>query len=282
MAPLLVDPSVSQFSPLAIQEPFYNFFSNLTHNSSYTSFPLFLPVVEKLRVRFFINKSANPSSWFGDFSSPNKSYLQLKSPVVGARGIMIHNINRPQGTSSIVSTFSHNLYYSSCFSAATDNSDVFSLLYHVLLDVSVQHILLGDFNLHHFLWGGPQAAADPMAWNFISFFKTDFLHLLLPQELIKCSENCRETTRDLVFESTTLKKSLEPFRVRKNLHQRSDHLPILSVFSFVLQSCQFELHPLWKKEDEEAIKAKGKEISSFPRNIACISNIDFSINFLLS
>ncbi len=159
---------------------------------------------------------------------------------------------------------------------------MFSLLHHALLDVSVDHILLGDINLHHPLWGGDQATTDPMAWNFISFFNTHFLHLLLPQGSITRSENGRETTIDLVFASPPLKNSLESCRVRNDLHQRSDHLPILSVFSFVPQLCQFEPRPLWKNADEEAIKVKAKEIGSFPRNFSCISDIDFSIDFLIS
>jgi hypothetical protein len=154
MALLLADPRVSQFSLLAIQEPFHNSFTNSTHNPSYTSFHLLHPCVENSRVCFLINKSVNPSSWSGNFPSPDYSYLRLKSPVQGARDIMIHNIYRPQGTSSFISSFTDNSEFSDFFTAAHDNSDVFSLLHHALFDVSVDHILLGDFKLHHPLWGG--------------------------------------------------------------------------------------------------------------------------------
>ncbi len=117
---------------------------------------------------------------------------------------MIHYIYRPQGSSSFISSFSHVSDFCDFFSAAPDNSDVFSLLNHVLLDVSVDHILLGDFNLHYPLWGGAQATADPMAENFISIFIARFLHLLLPQGSITRSENGHETTIDLVFASPPL------------------------------------------------------------------------------
>jgi hypothetical protein len=103
---------------------------------------------------FFINKAVNPSSWSGDFLSPDYGYLQLKSPVEGARDIMVHNIYRPQGISSFISNFSQESDLSGFFSAAPDASDVFSLLHHALLDTCVDHILLGDFNLHHPLRGG--------------------------------------------------------------------------------------------------------------------------------
>jgi hypothetical protein len=74
----------------------------------------------------------------------------------------------------------------------------------VLLDASVDHILLADFNLHYSLWGGAQATADPMAWNFFSSINAQFLHLLLPQGLIMQSENGHETTIDWVFASPPL------------------------------------------------------------------------------
>jgi hypothetical protein len=130
--------------------------------------------------------------------------------------------------------------------------------------------------------GWSLTTADPMAENFISFFNAHFLYLPLPQGFITCSENGRETTIDLVFASPPLKSSLGSCRVSKDLHQGFDHLPILSVFSFVPQLCQFEPRPLCKTANEEAIKERAKEICTFPNNFTCISDIDFSVNFLIS
>ncbi len=43
-----------------------------------------------------------------------------------------------------------------------------------------------------------------------------------------------------------------------------------------------EPRSLWKKADENAIKERAKEISTFPLNFSSISDIDFSVNFLIS
>jgi hypothetical protein len=115
IAPMLADPKISQFPILAIQEPFHNSFANSTHNPSYTSFHLLHPCVENSRVCFFINKSVNPSSWSRDFPSPDYGYLRLKSIVPGARDIIIHNIYRPQGSSSFISNFSQDSDFSDFF-----------------------------------------------------------------------------------------------------------------------------------------------------------------------
>jgi hypothetical protein len=126
-------------------------------------------------------------------SSPDNDFMQLESPVEGARNVMVHNIYRPQGTISFISDSTYDSYYFSFFSAAPDISDVFSLPHHTLINAFVDHILLGDFNLYHLLCGGAQATTDTMAENFISFFNAHFLHLLLPQGSITHSEEGHDT-----------------------------------------------------------------------------------------
>jgi hypothetical protein len=195
---------------------------------------------------------------------------------------MVHNIYRPQGTRLFISDLSQHTDLSDFFSAAPDAADLFSLLHHALLDTSVYHILLGDFNLHHPLWGGAQATAHTIAENFFSIFNAHFLHLLLPQRTIMRSKISSGTTIDLVFASPPLNNSLQSCRVRKDLHQGSDLFPILSVFSFLLQLCQFELCLLWKEADEEGIKQRAIEISTFPRKFSSIPDIDLSVNMLIS
>jgi hypothetical protein len=116
-----------------------------------------------LGVCFFINKSINPSPCSGDFPGPDFGYLWLISSVEGARDIIIHNIYRPQGTSSFISNLAHNTYLCDFFSHAPDNYDVFPCLNHTLLNVSLDHDLLGYFNLHYPLLGGAQATADSIA-----------------------------------------------------------------------------------------------------------------------
>ncbi len=121
---------------------------------------------------------------------------------------MVHMISRPQSTSSFISIFYDNSDFYNYSTAAPNNPDVYSLLYHILLDVSVYHILLGDFNLHHPLYGKAQAFAGPMTENFISIFIFHFSHSLLPQKSITGSENGHETTINSVLASPPLENSL--------------------------------------------------------------------------
>ncbi len=114
---------------------------------------------------------------------------------------MIHNIYRPIGSSSFISNFSNDSSLPEFFATSPDTSDVFSLLHNALLDSSVDLILLGDFNLHHPLWGGERATTDTLSANFISFFDAHFLNLLLPPGTITWCQNRLETTIDLFWHS---------------------------------------------------------------------------------
>jgi hypothetical protein len=79
-----------------------------------------------------------------------------------------------------------------------------------------------------------------------------------------------------------MKDALVSWRVRRDLYQGSDYLLIISVFTVVLHFCGFELRSLWKKENKRDLRERAKEISSFPCTFSSISDIDFSIDLLIS
>jgi hypothetical protein len=99
MAPLLADHCISEFTVLAVQEPWRNLHMHNTHNPSNSLFHLFNPLSAKALVCFFVNKSLNPSSYSATFPTPKYGHLCLRSPVEGARDIMIHNVYRTRNLS---------------------------------------------------------------------------------------------------------------------------------------------------------------------------------------
>ncbi len=181
MAPLLADPIVLQFFLIVFKEPFHSSLNNSTHNPSNTSFHLFNSCVESSQVYFFISKSFNLTFSSSICLRPSYSYLQLKSPIDGAGDIIILYIYRPQDTSSVTSNYPHDSDFSDDISAAPYSYYVDSLFYLAPLDASLDHILLGDFNLCNPLWVSAQVTADLMAGNLLSLLNSHFIHLLLPQ-----------------------------------------------------------------------------------------------------
>ncbi len=276
MALILADKQVTMFLFLAVQEPFQYSFIPTTHCPPYSAFHLLYPSVLNSRVCFFINKSINPSSWTGDFPSPDYGFLHLRSRVNGARDGVILNIYRPIGSKSAIASLSDRL------PVPSDAKDVLSLLHFSLQDTSVDHIVLGDFNLHHPSWGGQHVRPDSESKHLISMYNAHSLRLLLPLGTIIREENNHKTTIDLIFASPSMKNALELCRVRNDLYQGSDHFPIQSVFSFTPFLCNFEPHLLWKQADKQAIAQRSQELSHFSRSFRSISDIDSRVEGLVS
>jgi hypothetical protein len=89
----------------------------------------------------------------------------------------------------------------------------------LLQDTSVDHIVLGDFNLIHPTWGGLYVRPDSESEHLISLHNTHFLQLLLPPGTITREKSGHNTTIDLILASPPMKNALESFRVRKDPHQ---------------------------------------------------------------
>jgi hypothetical protein len=106
MAHLLADTCISEFSLLAIQEPWQNPHIPTTYNTSNSAFHLLYPLSVEASVCSLVNKSLNFSSYTVCFPTPEHGNLQLRSSVEGMRDIMIHNVYR---TRSISSTSTENL-----------------------------------------------------------------------------------------------------------------------------------------------------------------------------
>jgi hypothetical protein len=79
MAPLLADHHMSEFTIIAIQEPWQNPHILTSHNPSNSSFHLLYPPSADASVCFFVNKSLNPSSYSAAFPTPKYGFLQLRS-----------------------------------------------------------------------------------------------------------------------------------------------------------------------------------------------------------
>jgi hypothetical protein len=99
MAPLLADYRISEFTVLAIQEPWQNPHIHTTHSPSNSSFHLFYPPSADAPVCFFLNKPLNPSSYSVAFPTPKYGYLCLRSSVEGARVVVFHNVYRSRNLS---------------------------------------------------------------------------------------------------------------------------------------------------------------------------------------
>jgi hypothetical protein len=140
MAPLLADPEVQKYHILAIQEPWKNPTIHTSYNPSSSAFHLVYRPEENTRVAFYINKELEAESWTAETPTPDLCILTLTIRYGHSlRKIQIINIYNPSPTS-------YNSYNSP--------STLPALHDYLSQHQDIEHIVLGDFNLHHPFWGG--------------------------------------------------------------------------------------------------------------------------------
>ena len=210
MLPLLADPNTQDYDIIAIQEPWRNPFAPTTLSSHQSGFhPLYRN--GDTRVCFYINDSIDPDSWEVEFPSADMCTLIIRTKIGETSEVIhVHNVYNPSPAS-----------YSSIDSPST------LPIVKRQLTTGSNHILLGDFNLHHPLWNDPSrttqyAGADQL----LNIIEESSLSLTLPKGTITWEARQSFSTIDLVFMSENLTERLEHCMSRPELNQSSDHIPI--------------------------------------------------------
>jgi hypothetical protein len=96
--------------------------------------------------------SLNPSSYSACLWTPKYGYLRLRCHVEGFKDVIVHNVYRTQ---DFFPTSSQNQPLDKPLSL--DSHGIFSFVSVALSDAFTNHVLLGDFNIHHHIFGGPQS-----------------------------------------------------------------------------------------------------------------------------
>ncbi len=269
MAPLLADHQISEFSVLAVQEPWRNSHMHMTHNPLNSSFQLFYSLSAKASVGLLVNKSFNPSSYSATFPTSKYGHLCLRSPVEGARDIMIQNVYR---TRNLSPTSSENQLLDELLLV-----DIHEILLHVsaaLSDASAHHVLLGDFNTNHPIWGGADVRPDRSSQLLLPLQELHELSLLLPPDIITFKRYDAQSTIDHVFFSSSLSHILIAGHSREDLDYGSDHYPIENSFLFSPYLSSHVSRPLWRMADKAALSLRAKELDLFPKHYENCIDLD--------
>lgn len=146
MALCLRDPSLERYGILAIQEPWLNLFTPTTHHLLKSKFRLYyldpFEIDGAARVCFFVNKKMQEYDIDCVFHSADLVTLQIclvDHPASGKHYVQIHNVyNQPKlDPSPVMAELEVVLSTNSILNMSTTGSS------------SIEHIVLGDFNIHH-------------------------------------------------------------------------------------------------------------------------------------
>ena len=112
---------------------------------------------------------------------------------------------------------------------------------------SEEHIVLGDFNLHHPMWAGTQARrTSDKAGDLLELIADHHLELLLPIGTKTRQERGEPSTIDLVFRTRSLSECvLSCGLAGSDLDHNSDHLPITTLLSITTKTPTERKRRVW-------------------------------------
>lgn len=199
------------------------------NNSKTPGLPHSLPQEGIARTCFFVSKAIAVESWQTTIHSPDLITLSLTTTT---NVIHIHN------------------YYNPPSAHTSTELGTLSILPRALA-MQGQHILLGDFNLHHPLWGGITSPTHhTLANHLIETATAANLNLALPRGTITRRRGNSKSTLDLIFTSQWIEERIINCGVSYELESSSDHLPILTTFDVTpIPILPQPPRPQWKKAD---------------------------------
>ncbi|KAJ5667630.1 hypothetical protein N7507_003494 [Penicillium longicatenatum] len=234
MAQFLRDPAVLAADIIAIQEPWINPYKDDTHHPAKQTHELLWPSEaeasgEERRARVCMFVSKKLAKWTHYAYSGDVQELRLSTTTGEVR---IMNIYNEQGT-----------------------WDGLNLLKSIVLPISEQkgisYLILGDFNLHHPIWGGDNAAEEPEAEELLILMDSTGLDSWL-EPGVATRIDCRSsTTIDLTLASRSLQERMISCEVSMETHADSDHLPIRTELDVETQEMEETRRRNWKAMEVE-------------------------------
>ncbi len=147
--------------------------------------------------------------------------------------------------------------YNSCslFTTFTEKSLIISRL-NKLLKNDCEQLIVENFNLHHSHWEEWRCFTRHTTIDTLLNIITNVrLKLLLKSNTITCEAYNQFTMIDLVFSSEKIQFMTCKCKIRIDLHQRLNHLLIVTELCLQTISVQLSTWWLWKKINTEALSA---------------------------
>lgn len=234
MVSLLNEPNIKDYDIIAIQEPWRNEHVKSSYNPRSSGFHLAYCENVNTRVCFYINEKIDVDTWTVSYPTADIVSLELL-------------IKEEQKDRKI---FIHNVYNPSPISPTSTNSPSSLPALSRCLTVGGEHIVLGDFNLHHPLWGGTRAfTQDAMADNLIDIVEAAHMDLTLPAGTITWEARKSSSTIDLIFMTENLQNKVEHCKINEELNQSFDHKPISTKLRLGTELTQVHPRRAWKSID---------------------------------
>ena len=215
LASLFQNSKTLEYDILAIQEPWRNPFIATSYHPLKSHFQFTYFEDATTRVCFYINKRLDISKWTVTNHSEDIQTLTIRTEAAETQTgetLQIHNVYNPSPAS-----------YSS-----KEPGTIETL--RKILEITVSetnHVVVGDFNLHHPLWSSIERLTRHEAADILlEVAYNHSLELVTPRGTITWRARGTQSTIDLAFLSQSLVTRVKKCVPRQDLAQLSDHILI--------------------------------------------------------
>jgi len=210
----LINREVREFNIVAIQKQDHNNNDLQSFNSAHNFFHLVKNSSSQSRTCIYINKCLRLNQWIVE---------TVKSDICLIRILTRNTDNKMQMLRLL------NVYNScSLFTTFTERFSIISRL-NELLKNDCKQLIKKDFNLYHSHWEKWRCFTHHMMTDtLLNIITNARLKLLLKSDIITCEAHNQFTTIDLVFSSEKIQFMTCKCKIQINLHQRLNHLFIIT------------------------------------------------------
>ncbi|KUM55431.1 hypothetical protein ACN42_g11847 [Penicillium freii] len=235
MASFLTDKTVQKADVIAIQEPWTSSQAEpTTHYPNKATHQLVFPrgfEEERVRVCLFVSKQIDPRSW--SCKTVSKGYQLLK---------MRRTHSHLAGWTDL---FVHNIYNND------DGETVKTLDEEITRRPYAEHILVGDMNLHHLMWGGEGTRTDTAAEQLLDILAKHDIGMTTERGTATWRRNEQASVIDLTFVSNSLIERVIECRIGTD--HGSDHYPVVTTVDIVTPPYEPPKRRNWKATDDKRL-----------------------------
>ncbi len=224
----LIDKEVYKFNVIIIQKQDHNINVLQTFSSTHNFFHLVKDLSSQARICIYVNKHLKLNQWAMKIIELNICLIKLQTS----------NLKDEIQTLRLI-----NIYNSCSLSIIfTEKSSTISHLNELIKD-DCKQLIVEDFNLHHSYWEDRRCFIHHTVTDvLLNIVMNTRLKLLLELNTITRETHNQLTTINLAFDSKKIQFMIYKCKMKTDLHQKSDHLSIVTKLCLCTSFMQLTTH----------------------------------------